>query len=155
MSLLRQRAIDVRADETLRALSPAAARLRFVRAMRSFSEPDENALASQAKVGAGFAIVATEVTAKSSATRPARRRSERCGRWRRTIEAGDCVMRFVAPGGGRRGWPRGFWCGPHRRQPVRTGLRREGPGRPGPGYRRVRWRPSRCCGEWCGPGLGV
>ena len=74
MSLLRQRAMDRSVESTLSALRPAAARLWFVSATRSFSDAALKAPSAQAAAGDGAARLNTEVTAKTNATAVAMRR---------------------------------------------------------------------------------
>src|SRR5687767_15101043 len=135
MSLLRQRATEVRVLSTLRALRPADARLRLVSETRAFSDALLKLPSLQAAAGAGRASEATEVMAKTTATRmPTRRvmRSWNAGaREARVMNVGSSLP------GRSLGWQRGFWCGLHPRQRVRSGPRRDGPGRVPPRYRWV------------------
>ena len=81
---------------TLSALSPAFARLRFVRATSSASESALNVPPSQASVRAGMTNVATDVDANRSATASATRRdAEPRSTTRRTV-------RRACGGGGKR-----------------------------------------------------
>src|SRR4029077_18029770 len=75
MSLLRQRATDVRVESSLSALRPAAARLWLVRATSCRSEEDEADPALQARVDDGVARLNADVARKATA----RRRT--AGRW--------------------------------------------------------------------------
>src|SRR5918994_6665805 len=68
MSLLRQRATEVSVLSTLSALRPAAARLRFVRAMRSRSDAELYVPLSHANADRGWARLITDVTANTRAT---------------------------------------------------------------------------------------
>ncbi len=126
MSLLRQRATEVRVESTLRDLRPAFARARLVIATRSASDEELNEPASQAKVRLGAAKAAIEVTAKRSATARTSRRGEASrpepGR-RRVREPRNeghvwCVLR---------GCPGVLWRPGHRRVGRRGCPRREGP----------------------------
>src|SRR5687768_9411399 len=143
MSLLRHRATDRSVSETLSALRPAAARLRLVSATRAFSEADEKELLSHAAAGAGEATAMTLLSAKAATSMVARRRcADRVER--------DRDIRIVRLHWRRSGLGGGLRCGHHRRRQVRTGLRRDGPGRCRPGYRRVRRGLWRRCPVWCG-----
>ena len=102
---------------TLRARSPAAARLRFVRAMSSRSEAE---------------LYEPDPIPAPARGWPARPSTWSPLRWRAPAdgdESGEvgrtCARRGpVRPSLGRRRWLR---CGPHRRRRVRSGLPREGP----------------------------
>src|SRR6476660_4944922 len=96
MSLLCQRATDVSVESTLRALSPALARLRLVRVTRSDSDAELNDPALQARVAAGAAKAKIEVIANSNATARAVVRGEVRRMW---------VMRSVSSAGDRLGVP--------------------------------------------------
>src|SRR5688572_4736003 len=121
MSLLRQRATAVRVLSTLRALRPAAARLRFVSAMRSFSEVELKVPLSQARTDRGWARLTTEVRVNTRATRAAIRRGTRPeGEESEVVSRLRGVMRSVGShsagplgGGGRSGvvLTVGRWCG--------------------------------------------
>src|SRR6187402_1468447 len=56
------------------------------------------------------------------------------------------VLSLGSPGERRRG----FWCGPHRRRPVRSGPPCEGPSRARPRYRAVVTRAEGCGRVWGG-----
>src|SRR6185503_11210649 len=108
MSLLRQRATERSVASTLSALSPALARLRLVRVTRSDSDPELKLLMSHARVAAGAARVATEVTAKSRAIPRARRRSRRGGAAWGSVERDmrSAYSAWIRSGSGRCGHPR-------------------------------------------------
>src|SRR6185503_20331068 len=74
MSLLRQRATDVSVLSTRSERRPAAARLRFVRAMRSRSELELKVPLPHASVDWGRTKLATELIANSTMTNAAVRR---------------------------------------------------------------------------------
>src|SRR5688572_28369499 len=111
MSLLRQRATEVSVLSTLRALSPALARLRLVSAMRSRSEPGPIVEAPAASLGVGASVarrtrattaqIALDRTAAAGAVSLARGRPN---------ERTRCVVEFmVMPP----------WQGWHRATPSR------------------------------------
>ena len=74
MSLLRQRAIEVRVESTLSALSPAAARDWFVSATSCFSDVELYWPELQASVGPGATSRPIAVIANARATISAKRR---------------------------------------------------------------------------------
>src|SRR6478735_2318881 len=76
MSLLRQRATDVRVESSFRAGRPAFTRLRLVRATSSASDDELNDPASQPNARDGLAKATTDVTAKVTATAIAIRRTD-------------------------------------------------------------------------------
>src|SRR6266536_1331262 len=73
MSLLRQRATDVSVESTLSVRRPALARARLVKATSCDSAVESNAPLSQARLRAGVARVAMEVSPNRSAVASARR----------------------------------------------------------------------------------
>src|SRR5882672_8617385 len=75
MSFERQRAIEVRAESTFRALRPAAARALFVSWTRRASSVDEKLLADQANTRPGAANVTTMATSAARDFRGRRRGS--------------------------------------------------------------------------------
>ena len=68
MSLLRQRAIDPRAESQRSVLRPALARAWLVRAMSCCSDAELNALALQPSVAAGAAMTPIELATSATAT---------------------------------------------------------------------------------------
>ncbi len=76
MSLLRQRATEVRVESTLRDGRPAFARARLVRLTSCDSDEELNDELSQPKVRDGAANAKTEVIANSAATAIASRRGD-------------------------------------------------------------------------------
>src|SRR4051794_21793756 len=77
MSLLRQRAIDDRAESTFRARSPAEARAWFVRETSWRSAVELKLFVSQASVVRGSASTPIEVSPKATATSTDSRRGSR------------------------------------------------------------------------------
>src|SRR3954454_7067870 len=80
MSLLRQRAMAVSLESTLRERSPFAARAWFVRLTSCDSEPELKLLTSQASVARGVASTPIEVNRKATAIITAARRGSATGR---------------------------------------------------------------------------
>src|SRR6478752_3261861 len=76
MSLLRQRATEVRRESTLSERSPALARARLVRDTSCDSDEELKAPASQPRVGGGAASATMDVAAKTSTIAMAVRRGE-------------------------------------------------------------------------------
>src|SRR5689334_9300180 len=77
MSLLRQRAIEVSVESTLRERRPADARAWFVRLTSCDSEAELKLLASHASVVAGTARMPTDVAANATTSIAAKRRGAR------------------------------------------------------------------------------
>src|SRR6476469_2375322 len=109
MSLLRERAIDVSVESTLRERRPAEARAWFVRLTSCDSDAELNALMSQARVVRGAASRPTEVRPNARAVirrtrrRPAGRAVRRSATRGRAV--GARVIGGAVPFGGRMGSP--------------------------------------------------
>src|SRR5919198_5469339 len=77
MSLLRQRAIDVRVESTRSERSPALARAWLVRVTSSRSDAELNELLLQPRTTPGVASSPSDVTTNASAVNVGRRRKQR------------------------------------------------------------------------------
>src|SRR6476469_592915 len=128
MSLLRQRATDVRVESSFRAGRPAFTRLRLVRATSSASDEELNEPASQPNARDGLAKATTDVTAKVTATAIAIRRTDALRRATSDGARNGTVKpakRDISSGAPRLAWGGGLCCG-HGRFGIPGCPRRDG-----------------------------